>query len=77
MTPSAKAVGAGRVSGTAKAASTLTLQAGDLVEHTTFGKGIVLSVTPLSSDTLAEIRFDSAGVKKLMLNYVKDRMKKL
>ena len=58
------------------APETLRLQAGDLVEHTTFGKGIVLSVTPLSGDTMAEIRFDNAGTKKLLLKYVKDRMKK-
>ncbi|MBR3570368.1 MAG: UvrD-helicase domain-containing protein [Oscillibacter sp.] len=65
---------------TAKAPSMpegLRLQPGDLVEHTAFGKGIVVSVTPMSRDTLVEIRFDTAGVKKLMLNYVKDRMKKL
>ncbi|MBR0280346.1 MAG: ATP-dependent DNA helicase PcrA, partial [Oscillibacter sp.] len=58
------------------APETLRLQAGDLVEHTTFGKGIVVSVTPLSGDTMAEIRFDNAGTKKLLLKYVKDRMKK-
>ena len=61
----------------AKASKVPAFQAGDLVEHSAFGKGIVLSVTPLSGDTLAEIRFDNAGTKKLMLKYAKDRIKKL
>ena len=60
-----------------KAADVPPFQVGDLVEHTAFGKGIVLSVIPLSGDTLAEIRFDNAGTKKLMLKYAKERMKKL
>ena len=66
-----------RRNGNAKAANVPDYGVGDLVEHTAFGKGVVLSVTPLSGDTLAEIRFDNAGTKKLMLKYVKDRMKKL
>ena len=55
----------------------LRLQAGDLVEHTAFGKGIVLGVTPLARDALLEIRFDGPGVKKLMLNSAAERIKKL
>ena len=61
----------------AKAANVPDYSVGDRVEHTAFGQGVVLSVTPLSGDALAEIRFDNAGTKKLMLKYVKDRMKKL
>ena len=53
------------------------VQAGDLVEHTAFGKGIVLDVQTMARDALVEIRFDGPGVKKLMLNAAAERMKKL
>ncbi len=53
------------------------VQAGDLVEHTAFGKGIVLNVQTMARDALVEIRFDGPGVKKLMLNAAAERMKKL
>ena len=59
------------------APETLRLQAGDLVEHTTFGKGIVVSVTPMARDAMAEIRFDGPGLKKLMLNSAGKHIKKL
>ncbi len=42
---------------------------GDLVEHKVFGRGEVLKVTPVAGDTIVEIRFDTAGVKKTMANY--------
>ncbi|MBQ9493277.1 MAG: UvrD-helicase domain-containing protein [Oscillibacter sp.] len=61
----------------ASAGSRLRLQPGDLVEHTTFGKGVVVSVKAMSGDVMAEVRFDKAGVKKLMLNYAGSHMKKL
>ena len=53
------------------------VQPGDLVEHTAFGKGIVLNVQTMARDALVEIRFDGPGVKKLMLNAAAERMKKL
>ena len=59
------------------ASALLALQAGDLVEHMTFGKGIVISVMRMANDAMAEVRFDNSGVKKLMLNAVGKRMKKL
>ena len=34
-----------------------------------FGKGVVLKVTPIAGDSIVEIRFDTAGVKKTMANY--------
>ena len=34
-----------------------------------FGRGEVLKVTPVAGDTIVEIRFDTAGVKKTMANY--------
>ena len=42
---------------------------GDLVEHKVFGRGEVLKVTPVAGDTIVEIRFDTAGVKKTMATY--------
>lgn len=42
---------------------------GDLVEHKVFGRGVVQKVTPVAGDTIVEIRFEKAGVKKTMANY--------
>ena len=50
----------------APAAPLLQLQQGDMVEHTAFGKGMVLSVRPMGGDALAEVAFEG-GTKKLML----------
>ncbi len=44
---------------------------GDRVHHATFGDGTVLSVRPMSADTLYEIMFDSVGTKKLMKTYAR------
>ncbi len=44
---------------------------GEFVSHITFGRGEVLSVTPMGGDTLYEIAFDSCGTKKLMANFAK------
>lgn len=44
---------------------------GQTVEHNTFGKGMILSVSPMGSDTLLEIAFDSVGTKKIMAAYAK------
>ena len=45
--------------------------AGQVVEHNTFGKGIIRSVIPMSGDMLLEIAFERVGVKKLMATYAK------
>ena len=52
-----------------------TYQAGDLVEHKTFGTGRIISASSMGNDTLLEIEFDRAGTKKLMANFA--RLKKL
>lgn len=44
---------------------------GDAVIHPRFGSGTVLSVKPMSSDTLYEIAFDNFGTKKMMATYAK------
>ncbi len=43
------------------------LRKGDMVRHTAFGSGMVLSVQPMGGDALLEIAFDNVGTKKLML----------
>ena len=42
---------------------------GDLVEHRMFGRGKVVSVTPVGGDVLVEIDFVRSGRKKTMANY--------
>ncbi|GKI15615.1 DNA helicase [Oscillospiraceae bacterium] len=42
---------------------------GDKVEHKVFGRGVVLKATPAAGDTIVEIQFEKAGVKKTMANY--------
>lgn len=51
------------------------LVSGDIVEHTTFGRGQVLSAMPIASDVLYEVMFESVGIKKLMGAYA--RLKKV
>ena len=61
----------------APAAALLQLQQGDMVEHTAFGKGMVLSVRPMGGDALVEVAFDNVGKKKLMLKSAGAHMRKL
>ena len=55
----------------------LDLNKGDMVEHSAFGKGMVLSVLKMSGDALLEIAFDQVGTKKLMAKTASAHMKKL
>ena len=50
---------------------------GDMVTHTAFGKGMVLSVLKMSGDALLEIAFDQIGTKKLMAKAASAHMKRL
>ena len=43
---------------------------GDMVQHITFGKGLVISATPMGNDVLLEIAFEQ-GTKKLMANFAR------
>ena len=61
----------------APAAPLMQLQQGDMIEHTAFGKGMVLSVRPMGGDALVEVAFDQVGAKKLMLKSAGSHMKKL
>ena len=61
----------------APAAASMQLNQGDMVEHTAFGKGMVMSVRPMGGDALLEVAFDTVGTKKLMLKSAGSHMKKL
>ena len=50
---------------------------GDAVVHLTFGRGVILSATPMGSDTLYEVMFDTVGTKRLMLKFAAAQMTKL
>ena len=59
------------------AAGMLELNKGDMVEHTAFGTGLVLSVVKMGGDALLEIAFDKIGTRKLMAKTASAHMKKL
>ena len=52
-------------------------RAGTMVEHQTFGRGMVITATPMGSDALLEIAFDNHGTRKLLANSASAYMKKL
>jgi Superfamily I DNA and RNA helicases len=45
----------------------LTLAAGDRIRHTDFGEGKVVAVTGQGSKSIAEVQFDQAGRKRLLI----------
>ena len=55
----------------------MQINQGDMVEHTAFGKGLVMSMRPMGGDALIEVAFDKVGTKKLMLKSAGAHMKKL
>ena len=58
-------------------ANYLELNKGDMVQHSAFGRGLVLSVMKMGGDALLEIAFDQIGTKKLMAKTASVHMKKL
>lgn len=58
-------------------AKIIELAKGDMVQHTAFGRGMVLSVMKMGGDALLEIAFDKLGTKKLMAKTASAHMKKL
>ena len=50
---------------------------GEMVEHKSFGRGMIVSMTPMGGDFLVEIAFDNVGTKRLMLKAASRLMKKL
>ena len=61
--------------GSAAAKESVTYTAGEKVLHNVFGEGTILSVKPMSNDSMLEIAFDKVGTKKIMANFAK--LKKL
>ncbi len=61
----------------ASGAYAVEFQKGDMVQHTAFGRGLVLSVLKMGGDALLEIAFDQLGTKKLMAKTASAHMKKL
>lgn len=58
-----------------KAVST-EFKRGDMVEHNSFGRGMIVTMTPMGGDFLVEIAFDRVGTKRLMLKAASKLMKK-
>ena len=63
--------------GAAASGPALELNAGDMIQHAAFGRGMVLSVMKMGGDALLEIAFDDIGTKKLMAKTASAHMKKL
>lgn len=74
VTPTDKMLGIGKTQEPAGQGAT-DLKPGDQVEHKVFGKGMVLSVTPMGNDHLVEAAFENVGTKKIMAKFA--RLKKL
>ena len=75
--PAAKISAYSLYADTAPKAAYLELNKGDMVQHTAFGKGMVLSVVKMGGDALLEIAFDQIGTKKLMAKTASAHMKRL
>ena len=60
-----------------KPAVNIDFKKGDMVLHTAFGKGMVLSVMKMGGDALLEIAFDEIGTKKLMAKTAAAHLKHL
>ena len=50
---------------------------GEMVIHKAFGKGMILTLTPMGGDALIEVAFDNVGTKKLMLRSAAQYMEKI
>ena len=60
-----------------QSATYIELNKGDMIHHTAFGKGMVLSVIKMGGDALLEIAFDEIGTKKLMAKTASVHIKRL
>ena len=47
------------------------LSVGNKVEHSRFGKGEIIKIEGVGNDKKAEIRFESGGMKKLLLRFAR------
>ena len=57
------------------APETPDFKVGDKVEHSSFGAGTIIRMTPMGGDALTEIDFGEVGVKRLMLRVAAQHMK--
>jgi len=58
---------ANRVTGTVRDNGDLELEQGDRISHVDFGEGRVMAVTGVGARRIAEVLFDTAGRKKLLI----------
>ena len=60
-----------------KPAVQVDFKKGDMVQHTAFGRGMVLTVIKMGNDALLEVAFDQIGTKKLMAKTASAHLKRL
>lgn len=65
--PRPKTEWANKVTGTVRDNGDLTLEAGDRIRHSDFGEGRVMAVTGVGPKSVAEVQFDTAGRKRLLI----------
>ena len=75
-TPQPTAKGPAAAKAAPPSSANVPFHKGDLVEHTAFGRGMIVSLKPMGGDALLEVAFDSVGTKKLMLKAASQHMKK-
>ena len=54
----------------------LDLRKGDMVRHSAFGTGMVLTVQSMGGDALLVVAFDNVGTKRMMLKAASQFMTK-
>ncbi|MGB3909201.1 MAG: UvrD-helicase domain-containing protein [Pseudolysinimonas sp.] len=65
--PRVKREWASEITGKVRDNGDLTLEAGDRIRHTDFGEGNVVAVTGVGTKSIAEVQFDTAGKKRLLI----------
>ena len=60
-----------------KAQPLMQLRKGEMIRHSAFGTGMVLSIQPMGGDALVEVAFDNVGTKRMMLKAASQFMVKL
>ncbi|MCL2856288.1 MAG: UvrD-helicase domain-containing protein [Oscillospiraceae bacterium] len=68
---SATTIGVGSASGSPAKASGESYSPGQRVDHKVFGQGEILTAKAVGGDTLLEVKFEGAGVKRIMANFAK------
>lgn len=55
----------------------MSFREGEMVEHKSFGRGMIMTMAPMGGDVLVEIAFDGLGTKRLMLKAASKLMTKI